>query len=248
VTTAESDPFQEWLDRRARSGASGSLIDLYSIVADRRGVAAHELSLVERRILTERALPVLYPGFEFVESGSASGRDDPIEVVPYDAEWSSRYEAWRVRLIGRLGTRILRVEHVGSTSVPGLPAKPVVDIQVSVQDHSREEPYAAAIEQLGLQLRSRDDEHRYFRPFPGSPRDVQVHVCAIGSGWERRHLLFRDYLRAHPDARRAYATVKMEAAERWRDDRIAYTEAKGAVIRSLIAQADQWAATSGWIP
>lgn len=99
-----------------------------------------------------------------------------------------------------------------------------------------------------MQLRSRDDEHRYFRPFPGRPRDVHVHVCSAGSAWEREHLLFRDYLRAEPATRDAYARVKEQAAAVWGDDRIAYTEAKGPLIRRTLRAADDWAVRSGWHP
>jgi GrpB-like predicted nucleotidyltransferase (UPF0157 family) len=84
-------------------------------------------------------------------------------------------------------------KHVGSTSVPGLAAKPVVDIQVSVADLGDEDRYMPPCEAAGLQFRLRDDEHRYFQPPPGQPRDV--HVCQQGGKSERVHLLFRDYLR-----------------------------------------------------
>ena len=84
-----------------------------------------------------------------------------------------------------------RVEHVGSTSVPGLAAKPVIDIQVSTADVAAEDLYSAPLERAGVQLRYRDNQHRFFRPFPGRSWDVHVHVCAAGSRWERRHLLVR---------------------------------------------------------
>jgi len=122
----------------------------------------------------------------------------------------------------------------------------VIDIQVSVQDLGEESSYVPAIESLGVQLRSRDDEHRYFRPFSGLPREVQVHVCRMGSTWERQALLFRDYLRASPAARDAYAQAKRLAADRWKDDRIAYTDAKGAQILDLMAAAEDWARRTGW--
>jgi GrpB-like predicted nucleotidyltransferase (UPF0157 family) len=90
--------------------------------------------------------------------------------------------------------------------------------------------YAPQIQQVGVQLRSRDAQHRFFRPFAGQPREVHVHVCQAGSEWEPEHLLFRDYLRTHPAAKDAYAQVKWEAAAVWPDDRIACTEAKTGVI------------------
>jgi len=242
---AYANPFETWCRLRATEGARTSLIDLYALVAHPRGLAEHELSLQERDLLTARALPVMFPGFEVLPNSSRARRD-PVEIVPYDERWRSRYEAWRRKLLDALGLVARRIEHVGSTAVAGLPAKPVIDIQVSVQDLGEESSYVPAIESLGVQLRSRDDEHRYFRPFSGLPREVQVHVCRMGSKWERQALLFRDYLRASPAARDAYAQAKRLAADRWKDDRIAYTDAKGAQILDLMAAAEEWARRTGW--
>jgi len=103
-----------------------------------------------------------------------------------------------------------------------------------------------ALEALDLCLRSRDDLHRYFRPAAGLPRSVHVHVCGAGSEWERVHLLFRDYLRRHPDACDAYADAKREAAVAWADDRIAHTDAKAGVILRILDAAERWAAETSW--
>jgi GrpB-like predicted nucleotidyltransferase (UPF0157 family) len=89
----------------------------------------------------------------------------------------------------------------------------------------------------------RDDWHRYFRPFPGHPRDVHIHVCEVGSDWEREHVLFRDYLRADEPARDKYASAKRAAAAVWADDGIAYTDAKTTVILELLDAAGLWSAT-----
>jgi len=183
---------------------------------------------------------VVFPGWETVPGSDR--RTDPVRVVPSDPAWAGRFQAWRDRLAARLGATALRIEHVGSTSVPGLAAKPIVDIQVSVAGLDREERYVPQCEAAGLQLRSRDREHHYFRPPADRPRDVHVHVCAAGGRWERAHLLFRDYLRASPPARRAYAAMKREAAAVWYDDSLAYTEAKSDLILDLLDRAEQWAA------
>jgi GrpB-like predicted nucleotidyltransferase (UPF0157 family) len=167
-------------------------------------------------------------------------------VVAYDPAWPGRFLRWCDRLAGQLADTALRIEHVGSTAVPGLPAKPTIDVQVSVADLEDEPRYVAPIQQVGVQLRSRDDQHRFFRPFAGQPREVHVHVCQAGSAWEREHLLFRDYLRSHPAARDAYAKVKWEAAAVWADDRIAYTEAKTGVILDLLDAAQVWAGGISW--
>jgi GrpB-like predicted nucleotidyltransferase (UPF0157 family) len=188
----------------------------------------------------------MWPGYQN-PPGSERAQRDPVEIVPYDPAWSQRFQAWRHRLGALLGVAT-RIEHVGSTAVPGLAAKPVIDIQVSVADPESECAYVPMIESLGVQLRSRDRLHRFFRPFSGAPRDVQVHVCATGSAWERSHLLFRDYLRANSGARDVYLKAKLEASELWRDDRVAYADAKTEMIDSLMRKAEIWARDTGWRP
>jgi GrpB-like predicted nucleotidyltransferase (UPF0157 family) len=239
------DPFTVWQHMRERDGPKVTLIRLYALVAEPRGLEPHELPLAERRELAARATPLMWPGFEYTER-SKRREAQPIEVVAYDQGWTERFEAWRGRLAELLGPVALRIEHVGSTSVPGLAAKPVVDIQVSVADLGDEDRYVPPCEAAGLQFRLRDDEHRYFQPPPGQPRDVHVHVCEQGGEWERVHLLFRDYLRSSADARETYAAAKREAARVWRNDRAAYTEAKSDVILGILDQARAWAAATLW--
>jgi hypothetical protein len=97
-------------------------------------------------------------------------------------------------------------------------------------------------------LRSRDELHRYLRPPASQPREVLVRVCAAGGRWERDHLLFRDYLRAHPAAGRRYAGAKQAAARRRTDDGWAYTDAKTGVILDILEQAEDWQAATGRAP
>ena len=175
-------------------------------------------------------------------------RNDPVAIVAYDPLWPSRFAAWRDRLADGIGSTAVRIEHIGSTAVPGLAAKPVVDIQVSVPDVADEASYVAAIESVGFGLRYRNESlgWRYFRPPPGLPRAAQVHVCSVGSESERLHLLFRDYLRAHHAEADAYAAAKRAAAARHREDRIAYTDAKDTYIHPALRRAAAWARETGW--
>jgi len=232
----------EWRRLREAGGRRVTIIDLYELVGRPRGLAPHELPLAERRELAAAALPEAWSGF--ATTPGSERQPDPIEIGEYDPAWPDRYERWRAAIAEVLGEAALRIEHVGSTAVPGIPAKPVIDVQVSVADVERETDYVEQLESIGLQLRSRDDVHRFFRPFPDRPRDVHVHVCGSGSEWEREHLLFRDYLRAHPEARAEYAAAKHRAAELWADDRIAYTEAKTDTILGIMAAAERWVAGS----
>jgi len=239
------DPFAAWCRLRSEYGSRATLIDLYALLAHKKGIAAHELSAADRQSLAVLALPIAFPGYEVI-SGSERSTRDPIEIASFDNSWPERYETWRRHLSDALGPTALRIEHIGSTAVQGLGAKPVIDIQVSVRDLRNEAAYVAVIEALGIQFRSRDDEHRFFRPFSWLPRDVQVHVCSVGSRWEREHLLFRDYLRASHNARDAYWRTKQRAAEIWRDDRIGYPDAKSECIQDLLELAEEWAVRTGW--
>jgi GrpB-like predicted nucleotidyltransferase (UPF0157 family) len=187
----------------------------------------------------------MWPGFETVPN---SGRGDAVELVAYDPSWPRRFEEWRDRLVAALGPAVRRIDHVGSTAVPGLLSKDTIDIQVSVDDIRDEQGYVPSLETLGVQLRSRDELHRYFRPFAGRRRDVHIHVCDAGSEWERKHILFAAYLRHDTAARDRYAQAKLEAMARWADDRAAYTEAKDGVIRDIEKSAEAWARATAWTP
>jgi GrpB-like predicted nucleotidyltransferase (UPF0157 family) len=236
--------FEAWARRRRAGDPTATILDLYESIARPRGLHGHELPAEERATISSRALYIMWPNFEITQD---SGRGiELIELVPYDPQWPIVFETWRSRLRSVLMPR--RIDHVGSTSVPGLAAKPTVDIQVSVDDIREEAAYVPAIERFGVQLRSRDDQHRYFRPFAGRPRDVHIHVCNAGSEWERRHLLFAAFLKRDAGAREDYLKAKLAAAERWADDRVAYTEAKDAVIAEISERAEHWARATGWSP
>jgi GrpB-like predicted nucleotidyltransferase (UPF0157 family) len=228
------EPVETWRRLRAVEGRAATVIDLYELVARPRGIRAQDLPAEERFALARSVMPEVWPGFEQTPDSARSGL---IEVVDYDPAWPARFLEWRGVIGSALGSTATRIEHVGSTSVPGLAAKPIVDIQVSVDDLSDEAGYVPALERIGLQLRSRDELHRYFRPFADKPRDVHVHVCGTGSNWEREHLLFRDHLRADPEARDAYAEAKRAAALAWADDGWAYTDAKTEVVLQILERA-----------
>jgi GrpB-like predicted nucleotidyltransferase (UPF0157 family) len=242
---ASGDPGEAWKRLHTRFGRRVTLIDRYALEARHRGITPVDLEPEVRARLTLEVLEAHSPGFEFVAAGARSIAD-PIELTEYRAAWPRRFSVWRRRISRALGERAVRIDHIGSTAIPGLPAKPVVDIQVSVHDVDDETSYVAAVESTGVALRSREVGHRYFRPAADRPRTVQVHVCAAGSDSEREHLLFRDYLRAHPDAATAYARLKRALATRYRRDRIAYNEGKTGFILDAMDSAREWAARTGW--
>jgi GrpB-like predicted nucleotidyltransferase (UPF0157 family) len=160
-----------------------------------------------------------------------------------DPTWPATFERHRMVIGGALGARARRIDHVGSTSVPGLAAKPIVDIQVTVDDPDDEPAFGPALELAGYRLRVRERRHRMFRT---PARDVHVHVWASGSEDERRHLLFRDWLRADDSDRARYEDTKRRLARRrWRDMNY-YAEAKAPVIAEIIERAESWALREGW--
>lgn len=177
-----------------------------------------------------------------VELVGASSRD-PVVLVPPDPTWTPRFETVRARIEAALGPAAVRVEQVGSTAVPGLAAKPVLDVQVSVVDVDDEAAYLPTLESLGWALRAREPGHRYLRD---TPRTVHVHVCSAGSAWERDHLLFVAYLRAHPAERAAYGRLKADLASRYGNERLAYTEGKGRFVAQALVRAEEWAQRTGW--
>lgn len=241
----DADPVITWVRLHEVEGRRATVIDLYRLVSEPRGLKPHELPLEERKRLVRAIAPTFWPGFQVTDG---SERSEPIKVVPYDKEWPARFASWRDLIANALEQVALRIDHVGSTAVPGMEAKPIVDLQVSVADISNEEAYVPEMERLGVQLRSRDDVHRFFRPFADRPWDVQVHMCPAGSKWEREHLLFRDYLRANPSARGVYVEAKREASRVWSDDRWAYTDAKADVILNILQEAEPWALKTNWKP
>ena len=242
---ARLDPGEAFARLHEREGQRATLLDRYALEAASRGVSVEDLPHALRAELQADVLRLHIPGWEVI-GGSDRSRTDQIEVVASDPAWPELYQQWRRRLVQELGERATRIEHVGSTAVPGLAAKPIIDIQVSVLDVDDEAAYVPAIERAGIAFRARDLEHRYFRPSGDRPRDVQVHVCGAGSKWERVHVLFRDFLRADAAAREAYRLLKLDLAARYQDDRIAYNEAKTSFILNALERAEAWAVERGW--
>ena len=239
------DPSEAFARLHERFGRRVTLVDRYELEAATQGIEPDELDREIRARLANEVIPMQLPGWEVLEAGARTV-EDPIEVVPYRDEWAAAFAGWRERLLGVLGEAALRVEHVGSTAVPGLAAKPVIDIGVSIRDVEDEASYVPAIESIGIAFRSRDSDHRYFRPAGDAPRTVQVHVVDAGSDWEREHLLFRDFLRADAVTNERYARLKLELAARYRDDRLAYNEAKTGFILDALEEAERWAVRVGW--
>jgi GrpB-like predicted nucleotidyltransferase (UPF0157 family) len=138
-----------------------------------------------------------------------------IVIAPYDPAWLARFDAEAERIRQAFGSRALRVEHVGSTSVPGLAAKPVIDIQVSVPSLEPRDIYNSWLSGLGythFSLGSFDVVYPFFKRPVGWPSTHHVHLCVVGSVQEQEHLAFRDYLRCNLDVAAEYASLKRKLA------------------------------------
>src|SRR5687768_3715158 len=161
----------------------------------------------------------------------------PVFIAPYDPLWPREFDAEAARIERACRGLPLRLEHVGSTAVPGLAAKPIVDILAGVPPDAPRAPYVAAIRALGYGhkgshgIPGRD----YFQR--GSPRTHHVHLVSWTGAFWRDELLFRDHLRAHPDVARDYEALKRELAIAFAEDRRGYSDAKGPFIARVLREA-----------
>lgn len=165
--------------------------------------------------------------------GIRGGRSREYGLVDYDPAWPSLFEGEAGRIREALRDVAIRIEHVGSTAVPGLAAKPVVDIQVSVDVMVPRDRFVAPLVALGYEFvpDPTDTEHEFFKKEVNGIRTYQIHVCPVGSEWERRHLAFRDHLRANPDDAGLYAQLKRQLAADHPRDIMAYIDGKTPFIR-----------------
>ncbi len=183
-----------------------------------------------------------------------------ITIVPYDTSWPEEFVAVAQPLHAVLGELALRIDHIGSTSVPGLAAKDIIDVQVTVEDFTCMPQLVTALGSLGYtqvpeytrdhlpplyQGPDTDWEKRYFRP-PANQRPTHLHIRALGRPNQRYPILFRDYLRAHPMASAAYAQIKINLSRHHPDDADFYYDIKDPLCDIVIDAAEDWARVTGW--
>jgi GrpB-like predicted nucleotidyltransferase (UPF0157 family) len=164
-------------------------------------------------------------------------RPQAIVIADYDPAWPERFRREEAKIRRSLGEAALAVEHIGSTSVPRLAAKPIVDILLVVEDSGEEASYLPAMEEAGYVLRVREpnfEEHRMFRT-PG--KDVHVHVFSVGSKEIERLLLLRDRLRGNERDRELYASTKRKLASRDWPSMQHYADAKSGVVEGILKRA-----------
>lgn len=174
--------------------------------------------------------------------------DAPL-VTAYDPEWPARFGDLGRCVRRALGAVAVRIDHIGSTAVPGLDAKPIIDVQISVAAFEPLAAFKDPLESSGFRFRPKRDEmsRRYFRERPGDRR-THVHVRLAGGFVEQLNLLHRDYLRACPARASEYAQLKHGLAYLLSTDRQAYVDAKASFVWETLRRAEHWSDRTGWQP
>ena len=161
----------------------------------------------------------------------------PITLVEYDPNWPKLFirEAQRISKI--LGPKAFQIEHVGSTAIPGIVAKPIIDIDLVVANSADEQSYIPDLEAAGYTLRIREPDWHEHRLLKGPDTNINLHVFSQGSSEVERNLVFRDWLRTHPEDKILYASTKQELAKQnWKYVQ-GYADAKSKVVETIIARA-----------
>lgn len=174
---------------------------------------------------------------ETLETGLIGGVEKrEIRIVDYDTDWPKKFETHARIIADAIVSSALRIEHIGSTSVPGLAAKAIIDILVVVPDSADESAYLPHLEAAGYVLRVREPDWYEHRMFRTPEKDVHIHIFSVGCEEIERVLTFRDRLRRNSDDRSRYEQAKRElAAKEWYDMN-AYADAKTEVIKNIIAE------------
>ncbi|MFD1177822.1 GrpB family protein [Paenibacillus puldeungensis] len=175
--------------------------------------------------------------------------EDQWRIAKHDPEWRNLFLETGMKLRESLGDLAVRIDHVGSTSVVGLDAKPIIDIQISVLDFEDVLVYKDKIKAVGFVLREEnpDKTKRYFREVPGARR-THIHVRQLGSFSEQMTILFRDYLRGHPEDCLRYAEEKHRLMKLFKNEWPKYVEGKDPIVWNIIQKSHIWSQEVGWKP
>jgi GrpB-like predicted nucleotidyltransferase (UPF0157 family) len=187
---------------------------------------------------TQRA-PASDADIEAYTIGGARRLDGPVHLAKYDLAWAQLFAREAARIKRLLGETAKRIEHVGSTSIPGLAAKPIIDIVMEVIDSSDETAYVIPLERHGYELRIREPDWYAHRVLKGPDTDANLHVFTVGCPEVKRMLKFRDHLRATPSDRELYETTKRDLAKRHWAFIQNYADAKTEIIETILARASE---------
>jgi GrpB-like predicted nucleotidyltransferase (UPF0157 family) len=184
-------------------------------------------------------LPSTEEQMRAVTIGQLTPLNGLIEIAEYDPMWPRLFQQEKERIQAALGDRVLMIEHVGSTSVPLLAAKPRIDLLLVVANSADEPTYVPALEAAGYVLRIREPDWHEHRVFKGPDTDINLHVFSYGSTEIERMLLFRDWLRSNVSDRRLYEQTKRRLAERQWKYTQNYADAKTEVVEEILARAER---------
>jgi GrpB-like predicted nucleotidyltransferase (UPF0157 family) len=156
--------------------------------------------------------------------------------MPYCPQWAECFREEKKLLLKMLGEKVLDIRHIGSTSIVGMPAKPILDILVGVKTLAAVEAFAGDLNRIGYEDKADGGEpgRRYFVKGPEEKRTHHLNLCALNGVFWTKHIFFRDYLEMHPDAAKRYAELKQALATRFPSDRKAYTNGKEEFVRSIL--------------
>jgi GrpB-like predicted nucleotidyltransferase (UPF0157 family) len=179
---------------------------------------------------------------------SLDERFDPaVRIVDYDPAWIGRAEQEMRALAQALGAEAVRLEHVGSTAVPGLAAKPILDLLMSVAAIDARARYVEPLARAGYMFAPAPEspDYHFFAKPPARPRSYHLHVCQAGGAHEQRHLAVRDFLRSHEREAIRYEALKRQLAQSHPEDRLAYIAGKQSYVDGLERRALAWARLRG---
>lgn len=167
----------------------------------------------------------------------------PIVIVPYDPAWPLKYEEEKIRILAAITPYVMCMEHMGSTAVPGLAAKPVIDILIGVRSLGDAPLFLPPLVSLGYEYIQKHEamlpERRYLHRLVNGLHTHHLHMVEPDSDFFKIQIAFRDYLRRHQDTRDQYAALKLDMAQKYSHDREAYTDSKSAFILSILELAQQ---------
>ncbi|MBN1565137.1 MAG: GrpB family protein [Anaerolineae bacterium] len=163
--------------------------------------------------------------------------NEEFELSDYNPAWAQNFYIEADQIAEALGEQVVEVKHVGSTSIPGLRAKPIIDILVAVEEFASLESYEKQLESLGYFHHPHDAEDERLFFWKGTPRTHHLHIVEFMTWEHQRHIIFRDYLRAHPEMAELYEQVKRELSLTFKGNRPAYTKGKTAFIKTIMARA-----------
>jgi GrpB-like predicted nucleotidyltransferase (UPF0157 family) len=162
-----------------------------------------------------------------------------LQLSPYEPNWSQLFLAEKEQLCASLGNHILDIQHIGSTSIPGMPAKPILDIGVAVANFEEASRCIPLLEQLGFTYKGENGIPRRHYFVKGNPRTHHLHMLEVASAEWKNHLLFRDYLRNNPETAQAYARLKQTLATQFANNREAYQSGKESFIQAVLQKAKE---------